>query len=453
MRIVIIVFLFALLVPLAGYFTVDNTPTTILLASVGVAIFFISFVNIEIGLYILILSMLLSPEFMAGGTEGASLGRGVTLRYEDFLLVIIGGSWFAKNAVIKEIGLFRRTELNLPIMLYVIACVISTGFGIILGNVSPKTGFFFVLKYVEYFIVFFMIANHVESENQVKRFLIVLFFTCFVTCIIGIIQIPAGGRVSAPFEGEGGEPNTFGGYLVLTLSIAVGLIAYTDSKNLRNVLILLVVFIFPPLMYTQSRSSYLALIFAALTLAFFSKRRLLYVTGMILFFVLSPFLLPSAVKDRVLFTVAQRYHAEQIELGGVRIDTSTSARLVSWREAFRDWTKRPILGYGVTGYHFLDAQLPRVLAETGAVGMFAFLYLMFSILRMSFINFQNAQDPMLKGISYGFMAGFIGMLFHSLGSNTFIIVRIMEPFWFYAGIVAMVPELDQAKTPASIAKP
>jgi hypothetical protein len=42
----------------------------------------------------------------------------------------------------------------------------------------------------------------------------------------------------------------------------------------------------------------------------------------------------------------------------------------------------------------------------------------------------------------GYMAGFIGLLFHGLGANTFIIVRIMEPFWFLTAMVVMFPELS-----------
>jgi hypothetical protein len=33
-------------------------------------------------------------------------------------------------------------------------------------------------------------------------------------------------------------------------------------------------------------------------------------------------------------------------------------------------------------------------------------------------------------------------LFHAIGANTFIIVRIIEPFWYFAGIVAVLPELE-----------
>ena len=43
-----------------------------------------------------------------------------------------------------------------------------------------------------------------------------------------------------------------------------------------------------------------------------------------------------------------------------------------------------------------------------------------------------------------------------IGSNTFIIVRIMEPFWFFAGIVLMLPQLerdDLAPTPPPKAPP
>jgi hypothetical protein len=184
------------------------------------AIFSISFINIELGLYILIFSMLLSPEIAVGKTYGASLGRGVTLRLEDFLLVIIAFSWFAKNAVNKELGLFLKTPLNRAILFYALACILATGFGIIAGRVHPRTGFFFVLKYIEYFIVFFMMVNHVKNTEQIKRFVFFLLLTCFITALIGILQIPGGGRVSAPFEGQSGEPNTFGGYLLFMVHSA-----------------------------------------------------------------------------------------------------------------------------------------------------------------------------------------------------------------------------------------
>jgi hypothetical protein len=37
-------------------------------------------------------------------------------------------------------------------------------------------------------------------------------------------------------------------------------------------------------------------------------------------------------------------------------------------------------------------------------------------------------------------------LFHAIGANTFIIVRIMEPFWFVAAMVMMIPSLQKHGT-------
>jgi hypothetical protein len=98
--------LFILIALLTGYSITQYPPSAILLGVLALIIFTVSFINIEWGLYILIFSMLLSPELMVGDTARTSLGRGVTLRLEDFLLAVIGLSWFARNAVKKELGRF-----------------------------------------------------------------------------------------------------------------------------------------------------------------------------------------------------------------------------------------------------------------------------------------------------------------------------------------------------------
>jgi hypothetical protein len=64
---------------------------------------------------------------------------------------------------------------------------------------------------------------------------------------------------------------------------------------------------------------------------------------------------------------------------------------------------------------------------------------------------RNIKSPYFKGLTIGFTAGFVGLLFHAIGANTFIIVRIMEPFWFFAGIITVIPLLEK-KTAASSQK-
>ena len=453
MRLILVIMACLILAVAAGNMATAYTPTALFWGMTALVLFAVSFVNIEFGLYVLILSMLLSPEFGAADTHGSTLRRGITLRYEDFLLVVIGASWFAKNAVHKELGLFLRTPLNRGIALYIVTCVLSTGFGIMVGRVSPSTGFLFVLKYFEYFIVYFMMVNHVESPGQVKRFVFLLFFTCFIVSILGIMQIPGGGRVSAPFEGEVGEPNTFGGYLTFMAMIAAGIFTQVRDFKVRQALVVLLVFIIPPLLFTQSRASYLAVVVSVLALGFMMEKRAIIVGVMTVGLFLSPLFMPRAVIDRVLFTIKQPVESGQIRVGGVRLDTSTSARLLSWQEAFADWTRKPFFGYGVTGYKFMDAQFPRVLAETGILGLAAFLYLLFSVWKMAVNHLRVLKTPYYRGLTIGFIAGFVGLIVHSLGANTFIIVRIMEPFWFFAGIIFVLPQLEKAEVLAQASAP
>ncbi|MBI4011112.1 MAG: O-antigen ligase family protein [Candidatus Rokubacteria bacterium] len=410
----------------------------------------------ELALYLLILSMLLGPQVLIGELgRGATLGRGLTLRLDDILIVIVGLAWLGKTALYKEFGLVFRTPLNRPIAAYTVAAMAATGLGMMAGRVTILGGTFFVMKYVQYFAIYFMVVNNLRERRQVARFVVVLLVTAAIVSVIGILQIPSGERVSAPFEGsKSGEPNTFGGYLVLVLALVASLHLTTPSLTQKFWLFWLAGVVTLPLLFTLSRSSYLGLLVLAGSLFAWSDRRLLLASALAIGLALAPFVLPKPTVDRVLFTFTQPVHEDQVRVGTIRLDTSTSDRLRSWREVVvEDWPKQPILGYGVTGYRFLDAQYPRVLAETGIVGLVAFLWLQTSLFREARAVLGAARDPLFRGVALGFLTGYVALIAHSIGSNTFIIVRIMEPFWFLAGIVVMIPRLEAAEPHAAAPPP
>jgi O-antigen ligase len=147
----------------------------------------------------------------------------------------------------------------------------------------------------------------------------------------------------------------------------------------------------------------------------------------------------------VLYTFEPEKGQATVRLGRVGLDPSTSARLISFQGAIGGWLSRPVFGYGVTGFGFMDAQYARVLVETGAVGLAAFVWLIATVIRYSRSAFLTLREPEDRGVALGFLAGTVGLLVHAIGSNTFIIVRIMEPFWFFAGIVLMLPQLERAE--------
>ena len=445
---------------LAAYLIAPATARIALLVAAGFMLMLVSFTSVELTLYLLILSTLLSPELQFGGGESALVqgqvstteSRGVTVRLDDLILTVTCLTWLFRMAIVTGLGVVRKTPINQPVAVYLLITTLATvaGFG---ADRVHMYGFFFVLKYLEYFVLFYMIINQVNDEAAVKRYITVMLFTCLVASLVGIAQIPTGERVSAPFEGQVGEPNTFGGYLVLMFSVTLGMFLHEPDVRLRRRLILLTGIILVPLAFTESRSSYLALVASMGFFLIFSEKKRFVVVSCIVGLMLAPFLLPGNVIQRVTYTFEQTREAGQIALGGgVHLDTSTSARLRSWQLALeRDFFSHPVIGVGVTGGEFMDAQYPRVLSETGVLGLLAFLWLLRRIWVILRRCYREIGDRRIKGAALGTLCGFGGLLFHALGSNSFIIVRIMEPLMIlialmFAALLAEHPERFLQKT-------
>ena len=60
-----------------------------LLLAAAMAVFLVVFVKMEIGLYLVIFSMLLSPQFGAGGGGMIAESRRIVVRSEDVLLRVV----------------------------------------------------------------------------------------------------------------------------------------------------------------------------------------------------------------------------------------------------------------------------------------------------------------------------------------------------------------------------
>ncbi len=415
-----------------------------LLAAIAIGI--ATLVNTNLGLTILIFSMLLSPEIPIAQTAE----RAVTVRIEDFLIMAVFFAWFAKTAVRKELGLLRKTPLNKPIFAYLAISIFSTGLGIMSGDVSAKIGFFYILKYVEFFMIFFVFVNNLDDPKQIKIFIFCFLLVSFIIGVLTYAQIGKIDRPSAPFEGEHPEPNTLGGYLVLTMAAALGLLLYSKDANVKIILTGLVCFNIYPLLMTLSRSSYLAFILIYLVLVFFTRRHRLVMIGLLVFAILFlPFFIPERVKDRILYTFSYGSH---YTFGGgkIRLEKSAAARVETWQRAMDFLSKKPFFGFGVTGVPFMDSQYARLLSEIGIVGFLIFLWLIFAIIKSTWYIFNNSIDYFTQGLSLGFLAGFMGMLLMGLAANVFVIVRISEPLWFLCACVMALPDIYPIKAQQEI---
>jgi O-Antigen ligase len=414
----------------------------------ALAVFLLVFVKTEFGLYLVIFSMLLSPQLGSSAGQIAE-GRRIVVRSEDILLLVVAFSWLAKTAVNKELGLAVKTPLNRPILAYIAATAIATLLGYAMGTVAGVGGLFYVLKYIEYFVVYYMVVNNLIDRRQAWRLVTAAFLTAVIVSLIGMTQIPSGQRVSAPFEGKDGEPNTFGGYLLLLMCVAGGVALETARVRTRAIYLGLVGLMSIPFVFTLSRTSYVGAVPALIAMSVLSSRRRLMIGALIVAVVASPLvmaLFPDTVMKRVRYTFEPERGQPTVRVGAVGFDPSTSARLISVKQAYDGWAQRPIFGYGVTGFAFMDQQFARTLVETGLVGLATFLALIWAVLKAGLTSFRTLHVPEERGLALGFVAGTIGLLGHAIGANTFIIVRIMEPFWFFAAVVVALPGLARDET-------
>ena len=417
----------------------DITGPVMIIASVSLII--ATFINTDIGLIAILLSMLLSPELEAG----RAAGHEVVIRAEDLLLIIVSLTWLAKMSL-KKLPLLKENPLNVPIGIYLGVLCVATLKGALAGTVeSPLKAMFFILKIAEYFILYFMVLNQTSGVKQVRLFLSIFLFTAFIVSIYGNVNIGHVSRISAPFEGRG-EPNTLGGYMLFVLSMIGGIVyCYRDR---RIILTLLFLFFVPTFLFTLSRASYLGMFASLLAFMVLTRDKKVIISSVVLlaFFILLVFAGPPVFRDRVLDTFRPEKYQELKQFGLVSLGPSPAARVVTYMEILTNYfMQRPMLGWGVTAGTFVDSQYFLVLKEAGLIGLCSFLWVMWRMWRMGLHSLRVVENPLFKGMALGYLVGFAGLMFHAIGSNTFIIIRISEPFWFFSAIIVKLSDIETGK--------
>ena len=421
-----------------------------LMGTAMVALF--AFFSPKLSLVLLVFSMLLSPEINLAGLAGT--GRNIVVRYDDILLLVIFFSWFAKTAIIKDKPLVFRSPVQNPILLYTAVCILSTAFGVMGGRIRWEFAVFYLLKYIEYFLLYFMVFNIIESKDEVRRYLKAGAVVAAIVTVYAVwyyFNAGTGARASTPFEAplgrpEESEPASLGGYYLIVFGLIFGAVSELPFKNFAWSFAGMAAML-PAFILTLSRSSYIGLFFSGAAAIFLSGQRRLFLiivaAAGVAAISLSPFL-----SERARGRVEETYGSHASEtfntpFGEVKLEESAAVRVHSWQRSVTYWLPKNILiGNGVTGVGLSDAQLPLVIAETGVIGTVFWLWMIGVCFKYAWRLYRASADPFVRFISFGYIVGLIGLLLQSTGVNTFIIVRIMEPFWFLTAVVMKLSQLE-----------
>ncbi|MCP4643007.1 MAG: hypothetical protein GY851_21355 [bacterium] len=415
----------------------QNYILTLALA-LSLVIFGVTFLRVEIGVYILVVSMLLSPELNVG--EMGMGNRSLNVRYDDILIIVVFLGVIVKQAYEGKGGFWKSSPVNLGIYLYYFVCVLSslvaTRRGLPLFEANIQATYFVLIKMLEFYMVFFLVGVAIREPAQMRKQLVCFFLVAAVVAVYALYsRAGAMERVSAPLEKGGTEPNTLGGYLVMVACLALAL--YTQAPRVRQRMLFLGAAALAglPMLFTLSRASYIASIVGVAVVGVLGKKPIILIVaaGVLL---ASPFIMPEDVKERVVNTFLPAGKAVTV-VGmdtGLKVDKSTHERLYVWSKVWFNFRWHPLLGGGVEWGRILDSQYARVIIETGLLGIVTFLLLQWRLIRTSFETYRWSGDWVGRAVGLAVCASTLALIAHSAGTISFLIVRIMEPFWFLAGL-------------------
>src|SRR5262249_36669231 len=169
------------------------------------------------------------------------------------------------------------------------------------------------------------------------------------------------GRVRGPL---GETSNIYGTYLALHFLLALGLYLHSATGSGRVIAGGAVVLLAVSILFTDSRTTYVAIAGAILVFGLLKHRRLLLI--LVIMAVVVPFTAPQSVMERMA-TVA-----------GVASGASPgswTARLDAWEWAYNKMALADFfLGHGIGSVRFgdVDSEYVRIVVDTGLVGLLLF---------------------------------------------------------------------------------
>ncbi len=406
-------------------------------------------------LVLLAAAIALSPSFPAGEIEG---GRVIELRVEDFLIVILGLAWIT-NFLISGREKVKKPPLFFPILAWLSVGLFGVLTNLIFANIALCRGFFFFLKQVQFFFLYFYLFYHIRNFDSAKSIVKVWIFLGLVNAGWIVFQLikglpPGVGAYGPGFLGEPAAPFPSGGFsLILFVFFLNILIYYFLNLKISNFKkgILLIVAMSPAIgvFASGSRASFLGLIVALiLTFFFYSLKKTFLKSFAIGIFVL---LLIGSV---FIFTHEQPAVKRFLDIDHMLWTLNPEnpvSRPAIWIRHLSEPLERPQflffgLGKSVLVYES-HSQFVRNFVETGIIGSLIFLILMYVIIKKSWRGFTRSPDTFSIGLAAGLLVTTLIMLFISISAEAFIVVKIAQVYWFFAAITMAALSFNKTKEP------
>jgi putative inorganic carbon (hco3(-)) transporter len=381
------------------------------------------------------------------------LPGGVTVTQILFVLVI--GIWWMWMSIRRD----RRivlTPISITLLLFVVATLLSLGVTTSLPDSLAE-----ISRWMVTILSYIIIVNSVQTRREMNGLIVVMLIAGLSEALLGLGQAYSGigpasfnvGGLLTRAYGTIGAPNSFAGYINMSLPLALALSAYfwgrwvsarrsaplldrpsyMSWRHLRAPVLMSTValILFWTMLTTLSRGAWLGLVFGVLVMVLSLGKRAagafaVLMAGAILLMVLSSAnALPPAVSGRFGQLVSQIAVFDPRGVTPTPEDYALVERMVHWQVAGNMFLSSPWVGVGIGNFNVLFNKFGvqgwpysrghahnyylNLLAEVGLVGL-AFYTIM--LITAFVVGYRALHRVRARGDTYGeaVVIGAIGIL-------------------------------------------
>lgn len=373
--------------------------------------------------------------------------------WDELLLVFAFLAWPVQMALRGRLT-YRLTPLDLPILLYLAAAVF-----LFLVR-SPQTGIAVegLRVYVEYIFWYFVAGNLLLNKSQARALVNWLVALGALVALHGVYQYIIGVQIPSTWLDATesgvrtrvfsivGSPNVLGSFLVLVIPITISQLLSARSRLQKYLYALCLVPMALSLTFTYSRGAWLAMAGALVVYGLIYNWRILLALAAAAY--AAPKLVPG-IASRIGYMLSPAYF----------LSSARAGRVARWNMAADKLQSHPLTGEGfgrfggaVAARHipssiYVDNFYLKTAAESGIIGLAAFLWLLVNGVRCALNSYRRLTDPYLKGLAGGLIAGLLGVLLHNTVENIFEVPMMTTYFWLLLGMTAALPHLEGQESP------
>lgn len=304
-------------------------------------------------------------------------------------------------------------------------------------------------NYVEMFLLALVVASSIKTKNEVRLLLIVMGLSVLVVNRSYFATLSGRDLSHFSYDVRDAGPLGYAGvnglaaFEAMLSSLLLGIVVFTRRTMPKIAILLIVATCSYCLLFSFSRGGYVGFLVGLITVGLFKSRWLLAVAAVLV--IGWQTLLPVAVQERIQMTTGEA--AE-----GQSFDSSAEARINLWEDAMDLFKRNPITGSGFQtyesmgrlGYSDTHNYYLKVLAETGIVGFFLFLMLLWKLFRSGIRLFFVTEDPFWKGLSLGFIALLASTVVLNLFGDRWSYQQVDGYLWVILGCVMSGLQTEEA---------